>query len=431
VIIVGAASSLRSFGLLISEAPPQSGVAGAPGSGTKLAIRYALRYLVRVDVAVRGARNASLTQLRLSGGGLVDRQGRALARVYLENPTESLFQVQVDAELLGSSGTPLGPRFPLILPIKHSRVGNVRRSARVLPGARVRLEARVPEPVPPGTYRLIVRLRRSRKQLQRVEFPVRVGRTQFPAQAVVLPRVVSSVRVSPPRIELSVGRGGARMVPLLLENLGKVTVDLDLASLPQDRGSESRIVVRPSRVTLAPQAKHRVAIMFVARGAPGPSHYELLRVRVRPHGGLLGGAQLLKIAILGTAAGAPQPRLGEPTLDQGSAGPMVFAIPVRNLGSRHVSLSGRLQVRDSYERVLEEIQAGFGAWLLPGEETRLLFRLSRPLPAGEYGLRIDLDTPGEAIAIQRTLRVPTAKGSARVSGSSLLKPATPIFDSTP
>ncbi len=390
--------AFRAFGVLVSEASaaPRASSSRNP-TRTSLGVQFATRYLCRVEVEVNGARRPQLSQVVLERGALVDRQGRAEARVHLANPSDAIIAFEVDAQLFeAESGRRVGPSFPLVLPIKENRAGPLRTGARCYPGARLRLGALLPEPILPGRYRLVATLRSGRER-SRGEFEVVVGPDDFPAQAAITPRVVASVTIAPPRLELSVARGGRRMEPLVLENHGDVAVHLTLAAVAREGGEPvGDLVVRPARLTLAPGTSRRAAVIYTGRGDLAAHRYGELSVRVEPEDGSVGGEQRVTVAVLGHDGEPARPLLSalEPLE---LTGVPAFRLSVRNAGGTHLPLEARLSVRDAYGRALEEVPAGFGAWLLPGDAAPLVFRLARPLPPGTYSVDVQLSAgPGAA-----------------------------------
>jgi hypothetical protein len=397
VVVRGEGSRHRVIGLLVSEVQADPSWRREAGDTKKsLHVRFALRYLARIEVTVQDARSAS----RLS-----DLQ---LLQVHFENPTPEGFELEARAQLYRSpSMGRLGPEFPLILPAKAKMAGAGQSLSRLLPGATVRLEALVPEPLLPGEYAVELRLREGREQMRHT-FTVQVAAGTFPAQAALLPRVVSTVEVSPPQLELAAGKGGRRMLPLLFENRGDGEVEVRLAGLGQDTdGAPAWLIIQPATLLLSPGAKRRVAVSFRGLADPAPDRYAHLVVEVIPRDGAPGGEKRIPIAFLGTGGTAPHAEIGTLAPLPGKSG-IAFSLPVENVGATHLAVQATLTVKDPFGRVLEEIPGGFGEWLLPGEKCDLVFSLQRPLQPGSYRLegQITLGRDAEPILTERTLQIP-------------------------
>jgi len=419
--IAAGGPAFRAIGLLVSELGAGSDAPAAPGAKeeSRLEVRYMLRYGVRIEVRVTGAREPRASALRIVAGGLADRGGRALARITVENPTDGAIELSGEAQLLRGDGRArLGPWFPLSLPAKASRSGPERIRAFVLPGARVRLEDLVPEPVAPGSYVLVARLAAGSERVQ-AEFAFEVAERDFPAQRTVLPRVVGTVAVSPPRIALALHKGGARIAPLTLENRGDGEVTIRLSAEPLAGAAADWLVVRPETLTLPAGATRRVAVTMRGATACAGSRYAFLRVDVAPRDGAPGGAQRLPVALSGFEETAPLATAGEIEAQPVAEG-IRFTVPVKNEGTAHLVLDGTLTILDPFGRKLEELPGGFGAWVLPGESGTADFALDRPLAAGEYRLRLELRTgPREGgIVVDRTWRRDDAHTNANTNTNS-------------
>lgn len=410
IVVDAGGPAFRTLGILVWDLAepalaPHAAVDDRTQQTTSFSLNYALRYVVRLEVRTLGAREPRAAALEIVEGGLVDLQGRALARIVVKNPTDVALEFQVECQVLrADSRARLGPPFPLVLPTKATRSGAARVRAFVLPGARVRLEELVPEPVAPGSYIISVRLVAGLERVQ-AEFPITVSEQDFPAQAAVLPRVVGSVAISPPRIALSVRKGGARLVPLTIHNRGDGEVALRFVSESFGGDSSDWLVIRPATLTLPAGASRRVAVTLQGGGTLSGSHYALLRVEVAPKDGAPGGAQRLPVAFTGSQEPAPMALVGAIEPVEGPHG-LAFAVPVANQGAGHLVLDGTLTILDPFGRKLEQLHGGFGEWVLPGENGRALFALTRRLPPGEYMLKLCLyfSPGGDPILVDRAWR---------------------------
>ncbi len=377
----------RTLGVLVSNAPEKEApdVPTAPEK-TSLAVQYVTRYLVRVELDVPAAPALRVKELELTDGNLIDRDGRAVARFWVENETDQAFELRARCQMfLADRNVAVGAPFELVQPVNSRRPERTRGLGKVLPGSRVAHEALVPEPLAPGKYVMRTRVQSGREKVH-VDFACRVDVGDFPAQAVVLPRIVGSTLISPPTIQLSSRRRGARIVPVRLENRGAVGVRIMIAPDRDTRGLPiDWLVVRPTFLKLDPSRQRRVAVTFRTRGKLRNSRYGFLRFAVEPEDGSLGGSHRIPVALLGPETETPRLKLGPLERLETPRG-LAFRISVKNDGAAHAALHGGLAVLDPFGRRLEEVPAGFGQWLMPQEEQSLTFRLKRGLQAGQYRL---------------------------------------------
>lgn len=379
-----------------------------PAATGRSGVEIQIAYMTRISVRVEGVPEPRARELRVARGGLVDREGQALAQVVVENPTDQAFELLADAQLFRREPrVRVGPSFPLALPVNAGRAGPERTAARILGGARVRCEALVPQVLVPGNYVLSVRLSSGKERVQ-CELPVEVGPQDFPAQAVLLGRTVGAVLVTPPRIELSSVPGGSRIVPLRLDNLGQepVTVRLEARSLPE--APVDWVRVAPAQVELGPGQSRRVAVTLRADRAGAAHRYGVVCLELET--GTTGAASIgaeLPLAAMGREGGAPR-------LEAGPLAPLAagqgFTWTIRNTGSAHAPLHASLRIADpSTSKLLEAVSGGYGAWLQPGAEARLELRPRRPLPPGKYAVTGALERPGDvplSAALEHEVRGP-------------------------
>lgn len=415
-VVVQSDSPLRSYGILVTELGPADG-AGAPESGTKpqvgVGVRFITRYLLRLDVKARGLSHQRLRELEVVDGVVVPREGRAVVGARVLNVTADGFEFDATCTLFNSRGQQMGKPFPLVMPIRANTAAEAeRKRSRSLPGSAVRIEERVPEPLPAGDYRARIDLRSGEERLTS-EYGFSVAPGDFPAQDRLLPRIVAAVEVTPARIELSLQPGGTRIGAVTLANTSDEPVDVDLAAEAYLGADASWLRVQPDRVELPPGGKRTVRVVPSITGNTDDSRYATLRLRVTPRDGSAGGEQPLPVVLIGRADTPASFEVGEIALDRNPQ-EWAFVLPVSNIGQRHLELNARVAVLDPFGRPVEHLTGGYGDWVLPGGPTAdLRLVLPRPLPAGEYVLKgtVEVGRGSAPLAIERRWRIGEAMGS--------------------
>ncbi len=394
--------ALLQYGLLISQLSASDGPAASEDREVNVRVRF--RYLIRLEVQVARGMQPALSQLLIEEGGLVERDGLAVARVWLTNPSAQPHEVELDAALVRlPSGKQVGPGFPLIMPSRSQRLQANRLKILILPGARIRVEEKLPEPLASGPYRLDVEVRAG-KDRRKQSFELEVEAAEFPTQAGLLPRVVASLQVSPQALELSTGAGSSRMLPILLENTAEVAAGLRVSIVGlAGQPAPDWLVVRPESVWLSGHRDRRIAASVRGRTSNGEPLYAWLELVVTPDDGSLGGSVRIPVALLGSER--PEPQISLESLRSTGESELTFICGLANPGKVHVPLRVSLSIADPFGRVLEEVVRGSGVWLLPGEQAELSFPLARPLQNGDYSLTLNVERAGlEPLRITRSWR---------------------------
>lgn len=379
VFVARGGSPSRVFGLKVTQADAPS---RADGTDEVLRGRLEIRvsYVVRLEVRAAGV-TARPADLRVLGVELVERQGRAMLRALVENPTEAaIMHVEARCQLRRGPAR-VGPSFPLVMPVNAERVGPVRSVGRVLSGARVRFEELVPAPLAPGRYGLTITLSIAGAQVAH-EAEVEVPEEAFPAQALAFGRPIGAALVSPGQVELSLLRGAPRLVPLVVENTGEAPLEVQVTT---SAPGLDWLHLRGDALQIPPRATRRLALTARASAALDGPRYGALRVRVTAADGQVREGQI-PVALV---AGAPAParlELAEPSLSRGDDGPAVEAV-LQNAGGLHTPVTATVTITDAAGKQVSELSACHGAWLLPGQDVRLRFALP-PLGPGRYQLAL-------------------------------------------
>lgn len=357
-------------------------------------VRFVSRYLLRLEAAYP-VRSGGQQLPEVVQAKLVDRQGFAVVSATLDTHSCGCVHTRAWARLLQEDGEPLGAPFRLALPVRAALATADRWEVPLLAGRQATVIAPTPEPIFPGRYQLEISLEKQDATREVKRFPIEVGAEEFPAQRSVVARIVSNVEVSPRQIELSVARGGNRIVPLKLRNRGRSRVDVRLAGTDGSPLPEW-LVVRPDRFKL-PARGVRNVMVAVRGGSQASQHrYTHLAAHVSSEETSSTGTQLLPVALLAAERSGSQSRKTSVHI----AGPIRYersnnaaaasrlVLPLANKGRRHADPSVQVLITSSKGRQVEA-SGGYGKWVLPGESQAIVVPVES-LTAGAYDVQLKL-----------------------------------------
>lgn len=388
------AGQFCAAGLLLTDltnTTPLDAAAAGGGKTRGAQIRFVTRYLLRLEATTRG-RLAANQLPTIQHAELREVQGLAVVQATLDGRQCGSLRTQAMARLLDDAGEPLADWFPLGIPVRAGLATAKRWEIPLLEGTQVQIVGQVPEPLFAGDYTLELAVAPTARPQATARFPLTVTDQQFPAQQSVVARVVKHVTVEPRQIELSLARGGNRIVPLKFENSGQREVTIELAT-----SSSPWLLVRPQKFTLRPRAQRNVMVAVKGGARSERPRYTYVTASIAPTAATAGGSIELPVALLGessTDSAEPSSQLAfdEARIEQ-QAGGTVIVVGATNRGEQHVAPAAKLRIANPLGQSVE-IDAGFGRWILPGEQTELRFPV-KSLPAGRY----DLDL---IVADQRT-----------------------------
>lgn len=421
-------ANFHSFGVLVKDlgSPTErQRPDGAPDGGSRIGIQFITQYLLRCDISVSNGHSQYVRQLQMERAELLEQNGRPLARVWITNPTDSAIEFSLRAVLNNPRYHSRARKFPLVLPIRANLDGPERSVARILAGARVRMEEVLDETIFPGEHELMVELLDGHRVASKATFPISVHAGDFPAQEVEIIQAGQGVSLEPGQLELSYGRGGKRFLALTVDNSGPDPVRVRLTPETLDGKPCEWFTVRPTDFQLAP-ARRRTVLVTAGPDRDDTQHrYGTLRAIVDPSDASAEPRPLI-VSVLGTADDVPQIEAGE--LQWQSGEPPAFAVPVTNSGKIHIPLAGTLTLTDTRGRSVT-LFAGFGRWLLPGQSKDLRFSLKQPLPPGLWELRTEISAGPdvEPIRLRQVIQIGPAAadfpaensaGAPQIEGSS-------------
>lgn len=412
-----AKTNFLSFGILVREAGKAPDFKSAGKAATKAGIRFVTQYVLRVDVETGVADSGAMKQLRLERGMLVGSQGLPVARVYLTNPTEYAFECHVGATLASASGRKPTP-VPLGMLSRASLDGPERFLLRIMPNSSLRLEAAMTSPLTIGEQVMHVGLAGDRREAVAAEFALRVGPEDFPGLAPQRAIVGGAVAVTPAQIELGSVRGAKRTLGLQFVNASSQTQQVEVEALTLGGEPLAGVRLTPAKFSIQPGGAKSVRAML-ANAGDAPSECGVVHVRVGVAEGGAVDQQDLPLAVLREPRATPDLKISDVELAV-IGGKNVFVVHVENRSGEFIPMRATLAVGGS--GVQQSLDAGYGKWLRPGAEERLVFQPQDALPAGEYQLALTLATHDELPPLSREFVV-TLSASDQTASGQAVKPS--------
>lgn len=383
-------STFHTYGILVRDAgqltnTPKDEASNSP----RIGIRFVTQYLLRCDIKVLGTKTESAAKLKVEKAELVDINGAPEARIYVSNPTDGPIEFNLNTQIRHSKDSSPRPSFPLWMPVRANTDVPERYTARVLPGARIRMIAPLDSAIFPGEYYMEAAMMWDNRVLGTHGFPILVQEGDFPASALATVLVAPQIEVSPSQLSLSLQRGGQRTQILELDNAGTRDAELELIPESHDGTPAPWMVVRPDKVKLQAGASRKVSANFAVSGDPNAIRYGRIRVKTHYSDGTTAETASLVVAGLGRAALPPVEFTAEKLQWDASHVNPAFVIEVKNTGNRHIPIDGIVVLGDEAARPIE-LRGGFGKWVLPGTTEKIRFKPPQGLPEGHYTARVIL-----------------------------------------
>ncbi len=387
-------------GLLVTEHHLNGPDPTARSGARAASVRFVTRYLLRLE-ALAVTRSKTVETPTILSPKLVEREGRAWVHAELQSP-DSLnanLRLRAAAQIFDQDGRPLSATFPLRLPVRDNQPEPSRNQIPLLAGSRVVVHAPVPEPLFAGQYQLVVSTSDlAHRAKQKVVQSLEIRADEFPAQQSLVAQVVRHVEVSPSQLQLSVARGGNRVLPLTLRNRAADQVQVVLEPQSLDGGKIDWLTIRPKSFALPSGRERKVMVAVRERTTASKNQYGHVRVEISATETTSSGSQILPVALLhGVDEQVPQwstrPATWSVNSDRGS-----IQLPITNFGNKHLAAHAELLATDELGRELTS-EAGFGRWILPGESEQLVFPVPQ-LPAGRYHLEFKVRAENTALPVQ-------------------------------
>lgn len=397
----------HSVGILVKDV----GAAAKPASNnnnaqntTKATIQFITQYVLRVDLEVENARGENADVLELEKLELTPFEGRPKLMAQILNPSDSTFEYQVRAKLRSSVSDRNARSIRLVMPIRESSESEERFVGRILPKSRVRMIELLPEAIASGTYEADVEILSGEKVLSKKTQSITVDASDFPAQEVLIAQIGKEVQVSPAQIELSQLRGGSRRSTILLKNNGRDSKSISVAATDKTGLGLPYATIQPDQFTLPPGGSRKISITLKSQlDASDPTVFGTLDFRAKSDRKDFEETRELPIALLMKKSSLPETQLSAIQWDSLSKYP-AFRCVVSNSGMVHVAMNARLSIANENGFRLQ-IPGGFGKWLMPGESSKLEFRLEQPLAPGKYQIKCELQQGEKLVVTEQVFEV--------------------------
>ncbi len=399
----------HSFGILVRDigAASKNSTALKPDGTpkTQANIQFVTQYVLRIDLQVVNVRGEQIQKLAFSSVEMVPADGRPRLQLFVENPTDTTFEFELRAKLRSSPSDRSQKPLRLTMPIRADMESEERFVGRILGKSKIRMQELLPEAIAGGDYEVDLELLSEDRVLKRTTSSVHVDAQDYPAQEVLIAQVGEYTQVSPSQVELSQLRGGNRRVTVLLKNRSpKDSSTIQLKAQAPDGLELSSVSIQPDQITLAPNGSRKISMTL--KGQPDADQaaiYGILNVLVQANGKDFEESRKLPLAVLLKKSPSATATM-QPLQWNGTGKYPAFETTVENTGSTHLPLNARLAIIDESGRRLS-VPSGFGRWLMPGEKSKLSFRVDKPLMPGKYFLRCELALEDKPLTIEQNFVV--------------------------
>lgn len=395
VTIPLAKTNYLSFGLLVRDEGmvDEPTDADAVGGQTRAAIRYVTQYVLRVDVETGLTNLSSIEQMEIEDAQVVSHEGMPYIRAYVKNPSNFALECRVRAELshrdsADASKSRSADPVALFMPSRANLDDDEKYLVRMMPNARLRLEAPLETSLIDGQYDLNLMVSNGRRTMLERTFPQTLLVNSFRALDTRIANLGPGVTLEPAQIELGRVEGTQRMVTLEVKN--NSDDDQLIHLVPRDHLGDpmSRLMLSSTKFEL--DAGRSKTIRALLRGVSKESSQwgtlDIIRRNLKSPNDVRSATSLPLELVhqqrpqLTVAAGPLQ----WANLTDGNA----FVIEVANEGEGYAPIQGELLLgRDDGSRP-HRLLDGFGRWLAPGQKRELQFHLPAEIDAGRYQIRL-------------------------------------------
>jgi hypothetical protein len=398
----------HSFGILVRDignaAKNDAGLNADGTPKTQANIQFITQYVLRIDLEIEGVRGDNMQQLNLTTVKMMPFEGRPKVQLTVENPTETTFEFELRTRMRSSPSDRSFKLLKMVMPVRFTMETEERYIGRILGKSKINMEELLPEAIASGSYEVDVELVSENRVQKKATFPITVEAQDFPAQEVLIAQVGQSTQISPAQVELSQQRGGNRRVTVLVKNLGKETNHITLKALGSNDLDMTGVTIQPESFSLAPAGSRKITVSLRSQDTTDEAAiYGKLFVQSKTSDRDHQESRGIPVAILLKKTPSASATLSPLQWDATGRYPG-FRTLIKNTSETHMPLNARLSITDETGRRIS-IPSGFGRWLMPGESSKLEFRLDRVLPPGNYQLRCDVVQEEKPLTIQQTFTV--------------------------
>lgn len=386
-----------SFGLLVRDhgVIKENETTDAPAAATQASIRYVTQYVLRVDIETGVVDTSGMDQLVLENATIISKDGMPYVQAYVHNPSDFALECRVRSELAQSntSGTrhrsTLDP-VSLFMPARANLNDDDKYLVRMMPHARLRLEAPLETTFINGAYDLSLQVSNGRRTMKERVFQQNLMADRFRALDTKIASLGPGVTLEPAQIELGRVEGTQRMITLQVSNHSESDQQIHL--VPRDHLGDpiQRLMLSKSKFEIA--AGRTKTIRAMLRGKSDLSAewgtLDVIR-RDLDSPNEVASAAALPLELVHAERPALQVEAGPLQWANLTAG-KGFVMELSNHGQGYAPIHAELLLgRDDGSRPHRMLD-GFGRWLAPGQKRELQFFVPDDLVAGKYQVRLQV-----------------------------------------
>ena len=387
-------SDFHSFGILVQDNGYLADERGQSDEST-YGVKFVSQYILRCDVKITNGRGTDIKKLQVESAELVEVNGVPSASVMVVNPTRSTIEFEMQAKLTRAGYIEAKKDVKLFSRINANDNPPQRFITRIFPETRLEMVAGWPDAVFPGDYEMTTKITRNRSTIVETSTPLTIGTDDFPAQSAFAAEVGRGLHAHPAQILLSRQRGAKRFIPLNLTNFSTEPVEVDLHAIDLEGQPVDWLLIRPEQVTLNP-GENRKSMVSLKAISDRQNHRVAFIEFVDPTSN---SSEHVKIPVAYQGSGPFVPKLATNVLRidyeiEGGA----FVVDSLNQSELPLPIDASIRFKSSNGNT-QTARAGYGKWLLPGEQRRLEFKINSSIAEGELPVELTfVDVQGNILA---------------------------------
>lgn len=397
-----ARTNFLSYGILVRDNGVSSDSSDGDDDGEAInaAVKFVTQYVLRIDIETGVREIAEMGRLQLNGGEVITQSGLPVASIYLDNPTDFAFELQVRGKPESRSNKRPRPFF-LTMQSRASLDNEERTLIRIMPKARLKLVAPLDSYDISSLESINVAVTNGRREVVEESFALNALNNRFPALEPKIASLPGSVSIEPAQIEIGRIAGTDRTCALQVRNSGEDNQELQLELFGLDGNPIQGVRVSSDDFVVKAGRTKTIRLSLQSSREELLPEYGMLKIRnTRTPDQVIGE---LPVALLHTPPQAPQVRVSDLALAERD-GHRVFELTATNNGVGYAPVHGKL-VLSSKQGWTIHMEAGYGIWLKPGESKTLEFIPDRTLENARYQLAYEVRTNDAAKPHSRSLVV--------------------------
>ena len=387
-------SDFHSFGILVRDNGYLSDKRAKSDEST-FGVKFVSQYILRCDVTITNGRGSDIKNLQIESAELLERNGLPTAQIMVYNPTDSTVEFEMQSRLLRPGYVESKRSVKLFSPINSNDIPEEKYTTRIFPKTRLKMVSDWPDAVFAGHCEMETKIMRKRKTFLVTNTPLEIGADDFPAQSTFAAEVANGVQVHPSQVYLSRQRGSKRFVPLSFTNFSTNDVDLGISVVTNEGDVAKWVLVRPERLSMRPGEKRKAMISLKA--LKDHESHRLAYVQFTDANSVSGEVKKLPVVFQGSRKFVPVIATNALRVDQEIEGG-AFVVDVLNQSELPLPIDAYVEFKSSNGNN-QNVKAGYGKWLMPGEKRRLQFDIDVAVSEGDLPVSLTfLDTQQKVMA---------------------------------